>query len=293
MVGTPYYMSPELIAGISQDARANDMWALGCTLLELVVGKPPWSSFGFENVASLMTYVGHARTHPPLPSDISLGFQDVLYKCFCVTPSERVTAKDLLRHPWVSPNEFPPLAPPSVAGGAAGAPDVRPDAAVGPTGCGVVAASSNGTDEARPLRAIAPSVATGPLNQATRGDDSTPTRVARHRSAYDVSVVASMRSGSQRHDRGSVTEPEDEDEADNMLGYTHESTVEAVAAVAEVAFQVGPDPWVRRPARVVSATSGPVSFSDMLPSHLSGASSLATADFSVTGGMLASPRRGH
>jgi NIMA (never in mitosis gene a)-related kinase len=35
MVGTPYYLSPELVAGKPYDARA-DVWALGCVIYELM-----------------------------------------------------------------------------------------------------------------------------------------------------------------------------------------------------------------------------------------------------------------
>lgn len=39
--GTPYWMAPEVIATEGQVTRSNDIWSLGCTIIELLEGKPP------------------------------------------------------------------------------------------------------------------------------------------------------------------------------------------------------------------------------------------------------------
>ncbi|KAA6404333.1 MAG: putative MAP kinase kinase family domain protein [Streblomastix strix] len=43
MVGTPYYLSPELVAGKKYDARA-DVWALGCIVYELMTYNKPFEA---------------------------------------------------------------------------------------------------------------------------------------------------------------------------------------------------------------------------------------------------------
>ncbi|KAJ0097336.1 hypothetical protein Patl1_28758 [Pistacia atlantica] len=49
--GSPYWMAPELMMSFMQKdsnsdlALAVDIWSLGCTIIEMFTGKPPWSEF--------------------------------------------------------------------------------------------------------------------------------------------------------------------------------------------------------------------------------------------------------
>lgn len=40
-VGTPYWMAPEIIE-MTGTTTACDVWSVGCTIIELLEGKPPY-----------------------------------------------------------------------------------------------------------------------------------------------------------------------------------------------------------------------------------------------------------
>lgn len=78
-MGSPLYMAPEQIRCERVDARA-DVWALGATLYELLVGVTP-----FENEIPAMVLAGIlGRTAPPIRDDrpdVSEALEAIVFRC--------------------------------------------------------------------------------------------------------------------------------------------------------------------------------------------------------------------
>ena len=96
VVGTPYWMAPEVIE-LTGATTASDIWSLGCTVIELLDGKPPYHNL--QPMPALFRIVND--DHPPLPQGASPAVLDFLMQCFQKDPNLRVSAKKLLKHAWI------------------------------------------------------------------------------------------------------------------------------------------------------------------------------------------------
>ncbi|KAJ8764382.1 hypothetical protein K2173_006122 [Erythroxylum novogranatense] len=99
--GTPLYMSPESV-NENEYETPGDIWALGCSVVEMITGKPAWNCKPETNVAALLIRIGVGDELPTIPQDMSEHGKDFLSKCFVKDPRKRWTAEMLLDHPFVS-----------------------------------------------------------------------------------------------------------------------------------------------------------------------------------------------
>ncbi|KAI9019243.1 kinase-like domain-containing protein [Phycomyces nitens] len=97
--GTPNWMAPEVIELKGASTKA-DIWSLGCTLVELVTGKPPYSDL----IAMSAMFRIVEDEYPPLPENVSMEMQDFLVCCFQKDPKDRPTASQLKEHVWIKNN---------------------------------------------------------------------------------------------------------------------------------------------------------------------------------------------
>eukprot|EP00667_Euglena_gracilis_P005794 EG_transcript_5836 len=93
VTGTPWFMAPEVIKGEGYDFAA-DVWSVGATAIELLTGKPPFSSFLRPQAA--MFHIASSTEPPPFPPGISQDAQEFLRLCLQPDPSQRGTVQDLL-----------------------------------------------------------------------------------------------------------------------------------------------------------------------------------------------------
>ncbi len=98
VVGTPYWMAPEVIRGVEYDGKV-DIWSTGITALEMAEGEPP-----FYNEPHLRTLMLIAL--PPSPTLAEPGkwssiFLHFLSACLDMEPERRYSADELLNHPFI------------------------------------------------------------------------------------------------------------------------------------------------------------------------------------------------
>jgi len=98
IVGTPYWMAPELIRGSDYDNKV-DIWSLGIMLMELTEGEPPYMDYPPLRALFLIT----TRGIPGLenPDKWSKDLVDFLDKCLITDPEARPSAAILLQHPFL------------------------------------------------------------------------------------------------------------------------------------------------------------------------------------------------
>ncbi|ORY83111.1 hypothetical protein BCR37DRAFT_392469 [Protomyces lactucae-debilis] len=109
VVGSPYWsesmlkksriltvVAPEIIE-LAGASSASDIWSLGCTVIELLQGKPPFHEM--DQMSALFHIVDD--DHPPMPDACSPAARSFLLQCFQKDPRLRISAKVLRRHAWI------------------------------------------------------------------------------------------------------------------------------------------------------------------------------------------------
>ncbi|XP_019086680.1 PREDICTED: serine/threonine-protein kinase BCK1/SLK1/SSP31-like [Camelina sativa] len=96
--GTPAFMSPEVARGEEQSFPA-DVWALGCTVIEMATGSSPWPEL--NDVVAAIYKIGFSGESPVIPVWLSDKGQDFLKNCLKKDPKQRWNVQELLQHSFL------------------------------------------------------------------------------------------------------------------------------------------------------------------------------------------------
>ncbi|KAF0933461.1 hypothetical protein E2562_018556 [Oryza meyeriana var. granulata] len=99
LVGTPYYVAPEVVAGREYGEKV-DVWSAGVVLYMMLSGTVPfYGATAAEIFESVLR--GNLRFPPRAFASVSPEAKDLMRRMLCKDVSRRFSADQVLRHPWI------------------------------------------------------------------------------------------------------------------------------------------------------------------------------------------------
>ncbi|CAN8065410.1 unnamed protein product [Agarophyton chilense] len=98
VIGTPFWMAPEVCRGLEYDSKV-DVWSTGVLAIECAEGAPPLLHETQMKAMFLIATKGPPRLKRP--EEWTSDFHDFIARCTAINPEQRATASEMLRHPFL------------------------------------------------------------------------------------------------------------------------------------------------------------------------------------------------
>ena len=108
MVGTPYWMAPEVVKQKEYGPKV-DVWSLGIMAIELIENEPPY--LNEEPLKALFLIATNGTPKLKNPDKLSVPLKQFLGSCLCVDVKSRSEARDLLTSDFLRKANAATLAP--------------------------------------------------------------------------------------------------------------------------------------------------------------------------------------
>ncbi|CAH9128201.1 unnamed protein product [Cuscuta epithymum] len=104
-VGTPAYVSPEVLTRKEYDGKLADIWSCGVTLYVMLIGAYPFEDPSDpKNFRKTIARILGTQYSIPNNIHISVECQHLLSRIFVANPEERIKITEIRRHPWFVKN---------------------------------------------------------------------------------------------------------------------------------------------------------------------------------------------